>query len=179
MSSDLSCSPLHVQDGLTALSIACFKGHDQIVEFLLRREADVNHHTKVRLYCLKQAPMNTCSLSKNREWALAQRKWLIGSTMPCYLSTMVIFFIGVSVSEPHTSLFNCDFSWYIIIILSVVYHSVNQGDTLLTRNIAHAEYRIPSTVRTEFWKEHVVKVNYKDGIRTPAASSKVSLKDDA
>ena len=82
MSSDISCSPLHVQDGLTALVIACFKGHDQIVEFLLRREADVNHHTKVRLlnvsvrappllhfvlYCLKQAPMNTCSLSKNRE----------------------------------------------------------------------------------------------------------------
>ena len=82
ITSGISCSPLHVQDGLTALVIACFKGHDQIVEFLLRREADVNHHTKVRLlnvsvrappllhfvlYCLKQAPMNTCSLSKNRE----------------------------------------------------------------------------------------------------------------
>ena len=34
--------------------------------------------------------------------------------------------IGASVSEPHTSLFNCDFSWYIIIIyiLSVVCRAV-------------------------------------------------------
>jgi len=48
MTSGLSCSPLHVQDGQTALYIASWKGHDQIVELLLRREADVNHQTKVR-----------------------------------------------------------------------------------------------------------------------------------
>ena len=40
--------PLDVQTGQTALFIACKEGHDQIVEFLLRREADVNHQTKVR-----------------------------------------------------------------------------------------------------------------------------------
>ena len=48
MISGLSCSPLHVQDGETALLLASLKGHDQIVELLLRREADVNHQTKVR-----------------------------------------------------------------------------------------------------------------------------------
>ena len=48
MTSGLSCSPLHVQDGLTALYIASYFGHDQIVELLLRREANVNHQTKVR-----------------------------------------------------------------------------------------------------------------------------------
>ena len=50
MTSVLSCSPLHVQDGETALYIASSKGHDQIVELLLRREADVNHQTKVSLF---------------------------------------------------------------------------------------------------------------------------------
>ena len=44
----LSSSPLHVQDGETALFIASRKGHHQIVELLLRREADVNHQTKVK-----------------------------------------------------------------------------------------------------------------------------------
>ena len=48
MTSDLSCSPLHVQDGQTALYIACKKGHDQIVELLLKKEVDVNHQMKVR-----------------------------------------------------------------------------------------------------------------------------------
>ena len=48
MTSALSCSPLHVQDGQTALYITSWNGHDQIVELLLRREADVNHQTKVR-----------------------------------------------------------------------------------------------------------------------------------
>ena len=48
MTSGLSCSPSHVQIGLTALYIASFKGHDQIVGLLLRREANVNHQTKVR-----------------------------------------------------------------------------------------------------------------------------------
>ena len=45
--SGLSCSPLHVQDGKTALFIASLKGHDQILELLLGREADVSHQTKV------------------------------------------------------------------------------------------------------------------------------------
>ena len=48
------------------------------------------------------------------------------------------YVIGASVSKPHTSVFSCDFSWYVI--LSVVHRSVKQGDTLLTRNIAHADY---------------------------------------
>ena len=48
MTSGLSCSPLHVQDGKTALYIASWNGHDHIVELLLRREANVNHQTKVR-----------------------------------------------------------------------------------------------------------------------------------
>ena len=52
MTSGLSCSPLHVQDGKTALFIASSEGHDQIVELLLRREANVNHQTKVSLFML-------------------------------------------------------------------------------------------------------------------------------
>ena len=48
----ICCSPLHVQDGQTALYIACKKGNDQIVELLLKKEADINHQTKVRLLML-------------------------------------------------------------------------------------------------------------------------------
>ena len=48
----LLCSPLCAQDGQTALYIASYKGHDQIVELLLRREADVNHQIKVKLLCV-------------------------------------------------------------------------------------------------------------------------------
>ena len=36
------------QDGQTALFAASRKGHAQIVELLIKREADVNHQTKVR-----------------------------------------------------------------------------------------------------------------------------------
>ena len=61
---------------------------------------------------------------------------------------MTSMFIGASVSEPHTSEFNCDFSY----ILSGVRRSVNQVDILLTRNSAR---RV--NVRTEYRKEHVVK----------------------
>ena len=50
MTSDLSCSPLHVQNVQSALFIASWNGHDQIVELLLRREADVNYQEKVRLH---------------------------------------------------------------------------------------------------------------------------------
>ena len=52
MTSGLSCSPLHVQDGEAALFIASSEGHDHIVELLLRREANVNHQTKVSLFML-------------------------------------------------------------------------------------------------------------------------------
>ena len=60
MISGLSCSPLHVQDGETALFLASLKGHDQIVE-LLRREADVNHQTKVRPLMLVCVCVCVCS----------------------------------------------------------------------------------------------------------------------
>ena len=52
MTSDPSCSLLHVQDGETELFIASRNGHDQIVELLLKKEADVNHQTKVRFLVL-------------------------------------------------------------------------------------------------------------------------------
>ena len=42
-----------LQTGLTALYIASWKGHDQIVEFLLKRETNVNHQEKVRLLLLE------------------------------------------------------------------------------------------------------------------------------
>ena len=45
-------SPLCVQNGQTALYVASYKGHDKIVELLLRREADVNHQIKVKLLCV-------------------------------------------------------------------------------------------------------------------------------
>ena len=38
-----------VQDGQTALYTASKKGHDQIVEELFMRGADVNHQTKVSI----------------------------------------------------------------------------------------------------------------------------------
>ena len=41
--------PPPLQDGQTALYIASWKGHDWIVELLLRRGADANHQKKVRL----------------------------------------------------------------------------------------------------------------------------------
>ena len=56
MTSGLSFSSLHVQDGQTALYIASRKGHDQIVELLLKREAEVNHQTNVRLVMLVGVP---------------------------------------------------------------------------------------------------------------------------
>ena len=40
--------PYHVQTGQTALYIASFKGLDQIVELLLKKEVDVNRQEKVR-----------------------------------------------------------------------------------------------------------------------------------
>ena len=48
----LSYSPLYVQDGETALYNASSNGQGQIVEFLLRREANVNHQTRVSLFVL-------------------------------------------------------------------------------------------------------------------------------
>jgi len=48
----LFLSLLHIQNGQTALFIASKKGHTEVTELLLRRDADVNHHTKVRLILL-------------------------------------------------------------------------------------------------------------------------------
>ena len=61
MTSDLSCSPLHVQDGRTALFIACKEGHDQIVELLLKKEANVNHQKEVR-------PLMLVGVFLHEEW---------------------------------------------------------------------------------------------------------------
>ena len=106
MTSDPSCSPLHVQDGQTALYIACKEGHDQIVELLLRREADINHQERVRLLMLVCVLLHYYTLyrifpskwprglhsssEKNRGSALAQRKCLVGSTIPCKLPPLTI-----------------------------------------------------------------------------------------
>ena len=42
---------LYVQDGQTALYITSKEGREQIVELLLRRDANVNHQTKVSFSC--------------------------------------------------------------------------------------------------------------------------------
>ena len=73
MISGLSCSSLHVQDGQTALFIASRKGHGQIVELLLRREANVNHQTKVRrllllCMCVCAPPLLGCILYSPFMW---------------------------------------------------------------------------------------------------------------
>jgi len=47
------CLPLHIQKGSTPLCIASQKGHSNIVEELLRREADVNHQTKVKIHIVE------------------------------------------------------------------------------------------------------------------------------
>ena len=47
---------LCVQDGLTAVYVASYKGHDQILELLLRRKADVNLQTKVRFLYVTYLP---------------------------------------------------------------------------------------------------------------------------
>ena len=57
----MTCLPLHLQDGQTAFFIACRKGHNQIVELLLRREADVNHQTKVRLLMSSMCILHYCT----------------------------------------------------------------------------------------------------------------------
>ena len=43
---------MHLQDGQTTLYVASDNGHDQVVELLLGRGADVNHQTKVRILLL-------------------------------------------------------------------------------------------------------------------------------
>ena len=63
MTSDLSCSPLHVQDGRTAIFVASWNGHDQIVELLLKKEVDVNHQEKVR-------PLMLVCVFLQEEWLL-------------------------------------------------------------------------------------------------------------
>ena len=40
------------QNGMTALYLACWEGHDEIVEILLRSEADANRLTLVRFQCI-------------------------------------------------------------------------------------------------------------------------------
>ena len=43
---------LYAQNGLTAVYVASCKGYAQIVELLLRRAADVDLQTVVRLLCV-------------------------------------------------------------------------------------------------------------------------------
>ena len=79
MTSGLSCSPLHVQDGHTALFFASSNGHDQIVELLLRREANVNHQTKVSLFML--VCVCVCSFTRsviffNVKYTCITMKWV-------------------------------------------------------------------------------------------------------
>ena len=49
---------LCVQDGLTAVYVASYKGHGQIFELLLRRKADVNLQTEVRFLYVTYLPYN-------------------------------------------------------------------------------------------------------------------------
>ena len=44
-------SYLHVQDGFTALCLAAFNGHYEIVRLLVEAKADVNLQTKVYIIC--------------------------------------------------------------------------------------------------------------------------------
>ena len=57
--------PLHVQDGRTPLYIASWKGHGQILELLLGREADVNHQTKVKPLMLVCVHVCVCSFTRS------------------------------------------------------------------------------------------------------------------
>ena len=54
------CSSLHVQDGQTALYIASNNGHGEIVKLLLKREADMDHETKVSVFmpCIRKCSLN-------------------------------------------------------------------------------------------------------------------------
>ena len=47
---------LCVQNAMTAVYVASYKGHDQILELLLRRKADVNLQTKVRFLYVTYLP---------------------------------------------------------------------------------------------------------------------------
>ena len=63
--------PYHVQTGQTELYIASWKGHDQIVELLLKKEVDVNHQKKVRplmLVCVFLNEKCFFLMSRTHDW---------------------------------------------------------------------------------------------------------------
>ena len=86
VASGLSFLLLYVQDGQTALVIASKEGRDQIVELLLRRDANVNHQTKVRLLmfrvCILHNSVPLCGRIKEAVYTLRKHDPILPEDHP-------------------------------------------------------------------------------------------------
>ena len=67
---------LYIQKGRTALCIASWDGHDNIVELLLRRKADVNHQTMVRFQLAWPSVGNIIIPELHTSTSLFRKVWL-------------------------------------------------------------------------------------------------------
>ena len=67
---------LYIQKGRTALCIASWDGHDNIVELLLRRKADVNHQTVVRFQLAWPSVGNIIIPELHTSTSLFRKVWL-------------------------------------------------------------------------------------------------------
>jgi len=75
----LSHSPSHVQDGRTPLFTASLEGHSNIVEELLRREADPNHQAKVRIHIVSNFSCKIESITTKLTMQFVPGKYFISS----------------------------------------------------------------------------------------------------